>query len=156
MRKIKGDLRLDLPDATLGPFAQREATGSCTPGDPDDGELWRRIIATDPDEQMPPPESRHEPLSELQRQKMKEWISREPNTKPFGLSHPIKRPLPEVSNPEWMKHPIDRWVMKGLEQTAWRLPLLLILVASTEFDLTGLPPSLEELTHLPRTFGDPV
>ena len=58
-----------------GPFAQREGYRILTPGDPDDSELWRRIIATDPDEQMPPPESRHEPLSDLQRQKMKEWIS---------------------------------------------------------------------------------
>ena len=55
--KIKGDLRLDLPDATLGPFAQREGYRILTPGDPDNSELWRRIIANDPDEQMPPPES---------------------------------------------------------------------------------------------------
>ena len=152
--KVKGDLRLDLPDVTLGPFTPREGYRILTPGDPDNSELWRRIITTDPDEQMPPPESRHEPLNELQRQKMKEWISQGAKYEAFwAFAAPIKRPLPEVSNPEWMKHPIDRWVMKGLEENGMEASLPAdprALLRRLSFDLTGLPPSVEALTRFAK------
>mgnify|MGYP001193168962 CR=1 FL=1 len=45
----RADLRLDMREAAI-------SSGAIAPGKPDDSELMRRILSTDPDEVMPPPE----------------------------------------------------------------------------------------------------
>ncbi|MCB1093493.1 MAG: hypothetical protein KDL87_18290, partial [Verrucomicrobiae bacterium] len=46
----QADLRLDLEDGVRG--------SAVVPGHPEDSELLRRVLSDDPDEQMPPPDSR--------------------------------------------------------------------------------------------------
>lgn len=63
----KAKLRLDLREAAL----EREAF---IPGKPDQSEIIRRIIATDPDDLMPP-EDMHKPLSVAQKELLKRWVA---------------------------------------------------------------------------------
>ena len=66
----KGDLRLDAESQL---FADRDGHRVLVPGDPAKSELFRRVAATDPDEQMPPPSSgKH--LSAEQIATLRRWI----------------------------------------------------------------------------------
>ena len=59
-----------------------------------------------------------------------------------------KRPsLPDVKEAAWVKNPIDRFILSGLEQVELRhAPEAdrVALLRRVTFDLTGLPPTLEE------------
>jgi len=146
---IKGDLRLDLASAENGPFAQRDGYRIIEAGEPEKSELWLRIVATDPDEQMPPPESKHQPLDERERGLIYRWIQQGAKYQNFwAFETPIKRSLPEVADSDWMEHPIDRWVGHALEQRGMKPSGLAdprSLIRRLSLDLTGLPPSPEEV-----------
>jgi hypothetical protein len=67
----KADLRLDQgADAT----ARRDGIRAFAPGNLADSEAWQRILSTDPDEVMPPPESHKSPLKPEQRELLQRWI----------------------------------------------------------------------------------
>src|SRR5262245_22201634 len=53
----KADLRLDQPDAKLGPLAPRDGYAVITPGKLDDSVLIMRITSEDDEVRMPPPKS---------------------------------------------------------------------------------------------------
>ena len=63
--------------------------------------------------------------------------------------HPLRKTvLPDVKNAAWVKSPIDRFILAKLEakslQPAMRADKLTLLRRVT-YDLTGLPPTLEEI-----------
>ncbi|MFM7930907.1 MAG: c-type cytochrome domain-containing protein, partial [Pirellula sp.] len=62
----KADLRLDRRDDAL-------SAKSIVPGKASESPLAERIDSTDPDSVMPPPETK-KPLTEQQRQLLKDWI----------------------------------------------------------------------------------
>ena len=53
----KADLRLDVPEAAAALRDKKAGTHAIVPGKPDKSEVVRRITTTDPDDQMPPPDS---------------------------------------------------------------------------------------------------
>ena len=64
------DLRLDLPEEAIGSAAD---VAAIVAGQPDQSEMWQRIIETDPDAVMPPPESKKK-LTDKQKQTLRRWI----------------------------------------------------------------------------------
>jgi hypothetical protein len=70
----KGDLRLDIPDAEDGPFADHDGYQSLVPGDLEKSELWYRITTDDEDDVMPPPDSNLGALTEEERDAFQQWI----------------------------------------------------------------------------------
>jgi len=62
----KGDLRLDQKAAA-------ESMNAIVPGKPDESEIIKRILSTDPDEVMPPPETK-KPLTEAQIATLRRWV----------------------------------------------------------------------------------
>lgn len=134
----KADLRLDM---------EAEAKAEViVPGDLD-SELIRRITADEDDDRMPPPDS-DKPLTEKEIQLLKTWIVQGANWETFWSLKPIRRPdLAAADNP-WIQNPIDQFVSaslrhEGLEPTRRASKEKLIRRAS--FDLTGLPPTLDEI-----------
>src|SRR5215467_15714329 len=69
----KAGLRLDLPDEA---YAARKKSGkhAIVPGKPDESLVCQKIISSDPDEQMPPPESKLA-LNPQEKEKIRLWIS---------------------------------------------------------------------------------
>lgn len=61
-----------------------------------------------------------------------------------------KRPeLPEVKEPGWVKSPVDRFILAGLEEVDFQHAGeadRVSLIRRVTFDLTGLPPSLAEVS----------
>ena len=141
----KADLRLDMEEgakADLGGYA------AITPGDPEASELISRILDDDPDSIMPPPESSRTLTSE-QKDLLRRWVEQGAEwQKHWAFEKPAERPLPDVSKADWARNEIDHFVLgkldeKGLSPSPaaeWAT-----LIRRVSLDLTGLPPTVEEV-----------
>ena len=139
--KRQGDLRLDLRESAIQP-------GAIVPGDAPKSKLVQRIHATDPETMMPPPKSNRR-LSAEQKQLLERWISAGAVYQShWAFVAPVRPPVPAVTRQDWVRTPIDRFVLAKLEKEglgpspeADRLTLLKRL----SIDLTGLPPTPQEV-----------
>jgi len=135
----EADLRLDQREAAI-------ASEAIAPGDADESELVRRILSTDPDERMPPPES-GKVLSREQAKKLVRWIREGAVYQEYWSLIPPRRPeLPVVDRADWGHNPIDRFVLARIE-AAGLAPAPEVdrrtLARRVSLDLTGLPPAPE-------------
>ncbi|MED6313972.1 MAG: DUF1549 domain-containing protein, partial [Verrucomicrobiota bacterium] len=116
-----------------------------------DGEMFRRLASNEPDNRMPPPES-NRTLSAQNRAKILKWLKAGaawPNDDRHWAFVPPKRPpLARVKNSTWPRNGIDHFILAKLESEqlapspeANKAALL----RRVSFDLTGLPPTIEEL-----------
>ena len=139
----KADLRLDTPTGALGVPGK---LGVIVPNDLETSAAWNRIISTNPDDQMPPPEA-HLELSGEQVAVLRDWIL---DGAPWD-EHWAFAPIAEVAPPDDPNQlgPIDRFLDRAieyhsLEATDAATPREWI--RRVTLDLTGLPPSPEDVT----------
>ncbi len=141
----QADLRLDVPESALD---DRDETPAIVPGKPDSSEVWRRIVATDEAELMPPPES-HRSLTAQQKNTIRRWIEQgAPYAKHWSFIPPVKATPPATTNKTWPRNAIDRFVLARLEKENLQPSPEAdprTLIRRLYFDLTGLPPSAEEV-----------
>jgi hypothetical protein len=129
----KGKMRLDVREEAL----KKEAF---VPSDPDKSELIRRIFAKDPDDLMPPPDSAKK-LTDVQKQKLKDWIAQGAKYEAHWAYLPPAKPAVEGNG-------IDFLVQKNLKsknlepaKEADRRTLARRL----SFDVIGLPARPDEV-----------
>lgn len=146
----KANLRLDTKD---GIFANTPKHGPVVaPGKPDQSELWKRIVTTDADDLMPPPES-HKELKPEQREKLRQWIvagapwqSHWAYAKPERPSIPADVHLKIQDSKFKIRNHIDAFVLARLQahglQPAPEADRH-TLARRLSLDLTGLPPKPE-------------
>ena len=72
-----------------------------------------------------------------------------PEDRAFWSFQPVRtRPAPEVEDRNWVRSPVDRWILAGLEAKGLR-PVRpadrRTLIRRATFDLTGLPPTPEDV-----------
>jgi len=143
----KAKLRLDLKESA---FANHEDGTPIVPGKPDESEIIRRITSTDPDEQMPPPKH-GERLSGENIALIRTWIAKGAAwTGHWAFSAPKRPDVPEVNDTAWSANPIDQFILARLEKEGL-LPSPAAdretLIRRLYLDITGLPPSLEEIAQ---------
>jgi cytochrome c553 len=130
----KADLRLDERAAAI-------KDGHITPGKPDKSLVLERILSDDPEEVMPPPKSKLGKLTPAEAATLKQWIAEGAEYEAHWAFIPLK--------PESLKgQDIDKVVSAGLQERALSLQpeaTAETLVRRVSFDLTGLPPSPEEV-----------
>ena len=107
-------LRLDRKASAL---AVLESGGrAIVPGDLAASELWQRITSDDSDFQMPPPEA-SKPLTAEEREQIRRWIEQGANwSEHWSFVAPVRPALPAVRQRDWVRNPIDRFVLARLEQ----------------------------------------
>jgi hypothetical protein len=145
----KASLRLDQADGSDGAYRSEGGSVAIVPGSADDSELWYRIISDDEDQVMPPPEAHKKPLSEQEQQLVRQWIEAGAPYEDFWAFVPPKQPEPPaVKNHSWSQQEIDLHVLHKLEllglgpaEEADKRTLIRRLT----FDLTGLPPTRDEI-----------
>ncbi|MFP6768910.1 MAG: DUF1549 domain-containing protein, partial [Planctomycetaceae bacterium] len=135
----QADLRLDVEKSA------RAALGN---GKPKTSELIRRILSGDPDEQMPPPASKLS-LTPGEIAILQRWVREGGRFAAHWSFQPVgdvKPPM--VRQADWVRNPIDRFVLASLEQQQLkpnREASRQRLIRRVSFDLTGLPPTLKEI-----------
>ncbi len=141
----EADLRFDLPESA---FAERDGYHALVPGDLDTSEAWLLINDPDPEYRMPPPESNLS-LTDEQKSIIEQWIREGAAYEShWAFETPKKADLPDPAFDGWAESPIDRFVGERLQAEAL-YPNgeadRRTLIRRLSFDLTGLPPSLEEI-----------
>lgn len=143
----KADLRLDTPEGAFAALAE-SGNRAIVPGKLRRSEAYHRLVSEDPEEQMPPPESN---LSVTPREiaLISRWIEQGAEyTRHWAFLTPAKPSIPNVQNTAWVSNDIDPFILARLEteglapQEAAAKETLLRRVT---FDLTGLPPTLDEI-----------
>jgi mono/diheme cytochrome c family protein len=142
----QGGLRLDQREAAMGPV---ESGGrAIVAGDVSSSLLIEHITSTDPEKMMPPP-SFQKPLTKEQIETLSRWIEMGATWKEHWAFQSIQPPtVPEADPAQPASHPIDRFVnarlvSEGLAKSA-RADRVTLLRRVT-IDLTGLPPTPEEI-----------
>jgi mono/diheme cytochrome c family protein len=144
--KRKAGLRFDLKEAALARL--KSDNFAIVPGDVAKSALIERITATNEEDRMPPLKTgKH--LTGTQIDLLRRWIAQGAEWKPhWSFIKPERPPLPEVKNKRWCRTPIDHFILARLEKE--RLSPSgeadkATLIRRVTFDLTGLPPTPEEV-----------
>ncbi|MCK5207253.1 MAG: DUF1549 domain-containing protein, partial [Cyclobacteriaceae bacterium] len=122
-------------------------------GDIEKSELVTRIFTNDESLVMPRPDS-HLQLSDEEKAILRKWIEQGAKYKPhWAFIPPEKSELPEVENKTWVRNEIDYFILneiekKGLNPSEEASNTKLIRRVS--LDLTGLPPTIEEVEKFIR------
>lgn len=145
-KQRRARLRLDTREGAF------EKAGLIVAGDPASSRLYQRISAADPARRMPPPDSGHS-LTAAQIELIGEWIRQGAKWSTHWAYQPPVRTEPPAVRSEskyasWPRNAIDNFILarleaEGLEPSpeADRETLLRRL----SLDLTGLPPTPEEI-----------
>jgi hypothetical protein len=118
------------------------------PGDPASSELIRRLTSTQADYRMPPVDH-GEALSSQEIALFTRWIEQgAPWEDHWAYVRPQPQPVPTVKAADWVRNDIDAFVLARLEQAGLHPAQeedKARLLRRLALDLTGLPPTLEEL-----------
>lgn len=141
----KADLRLD---TQAGLFARTDDSTIIVPGKPNESELIERIGSDDPEVHMPPPKS-GKTLSNEQVTLIRRWVEEGAAWKGhWAFEKPIRHDVPSVEEPGFVKNPIDKFLLARLQQAKLtHAPEAdrATLIRRLSLDLTGLPPSKEQV-----------
>jgi hypothetical protein len=145
-KQRKAGLRLDQEASSRHEL--KSGSVAIVPGKPEASALVHRITAADPEERMPPAEVK-KPLSPEEIRLFTRWIAEGALYEGHWAYLPPPRPeLPPVRHSSWPRNPIDRFVLAGIEsaglQPAPEASKAKLLRRVT-LDLTGLPPTVEEV-----------
>jgi hypothetical protein len=139
--KRKAGLRLDEQASAI-------ETGAVVPKDPAASELVKRIHSSDPGALMPPPKSNRR-LNAEQKNLLEQWIRDGADyAKHWAFVAPKRPELPAVKRTDWVRTPIDAFVLATLEREKLApspeadRPTL---IRRLSIDLTGLPPTPQEV-----------
>jgi Protein of unknown function (DUF1553)/Protein of unknown function (DUF1549)/Planctomycete cytochrome C len=170
-KRQRADLRLDsrerlLKGGTSGPVV--------VPGKPEASLLIKAVLHTDPDLKMPPKER----LTTRQVADLTDWVRmgapfpeaaqvRDPRDEGrnfWAFRPPQDPPIPAVKDTRWARSDLDRLVLATLEAKGLRPTPPAdrrTLIRRATFDLTGLPPTPEEIDAFlrddsPRAFAKVV
>ncbi|MCP4849813.1 MAG: DUF1553 domain-containing protein [Verrucomicrobiaceae bacterium] len=142
--KRKAKLRLDEQESA---YAQRDGLRSIVPGKPEESELISRIFSLEEDEVMPPPDENTKQLTTDEKQVLRQWIAQGAKyEKHWSFVAPVKPVVPETGN--WGHNEIDGFVLARLKEKGLqpqKQALRERLIRRVSIDLTGLPPTTEEV-----------
>lgn len=123
------------------------------PGDTEKSELVNRIYSKDVNVIMPPPES-NLTLTEYEKKILTKWIEQGAEYKTHWSFVPPQKPeLPKIENTSWGENEIDQFVLAKLEEQRLEPSDRASnekLIRRVSFDLTGLPPSPEQVDQFVR------
>lgn len=146
-RKGNGEKGLRL-DTEEGAFAALEGGFAVVAGHPEKSGLMERIVSRDKEEVMPPPKTGKK-LTEKEISILRRWIQEgAAYSGHWAYLRPVRPELPAVSMPGWNGNAVDRLLFarmqkEGLAPSAEADKS--VLVRRVSLDLTGLPPTSDEV-----------
>ncbi len=156
--KVKGGLFLDTRDGLL---KGGESGPAIVPGNPDKSLLIKAVRYADADLQMPP---KGKKLSDQQIANLETWVKMgapdpreatvaekswvDPNKKHWAWQPLTKPSVPTVKDSSWCRTPVDNFILAKLDEKGIKPNQAAdkrTLIRRATYDLTGLPPTVEEL-----------
>ncbi|MFM8250361.1 MAG: DUF1553 domain-containing protein [Planctomycetota bacterium] len=137
-------------DTAAGSQAEHGGQRAITPGKLETSIAWQRINSTDPNEQMPPPQT-GKTLTPRERDLLARWIKQGAKyAQHWSYVKPVRPTPPTIAGSTWPRNDIDRFILARLQREG--------LAPSPEadratqirrlsLDLTGLPPTLVEVNE---------
>ncbi len=144
----KKDLALHTQAGLFAALQEDSGRFVIVPHEPAASELVRRVTSPLVTERMPPPDAPRQ-LSSLDIALLRRWIAQGAVWKPhWAFIPPEAPPVPAVRDTRWPRNDIDRFVLARLEREGMkpsREATRRTLLRRLYWDLTGLPPSAEEV-----------
>jgi mono/diheme cytochrome c family protein len=113
---------------------------------PGESEVFKRLTAIDEDERMP---AEADPLPSEEIAIIRKWIEQGARwSEHWGFSKPRIVDVPNVDNSEWNRHPIDQFIFQRLKNSGLKpngKADRRTLIRRSTYDLTGLPPTFQEV-----------
>ena len=145
-RARKGGLSLHVKEGAFATLASGHR--AVVAGNTRKSELVRRVMSADPAVQMPTPDS-HLSLTELEKATLVRWIEQGATWTPhWAFIAPRKPATPTGADIGSVDNPIDAFVRAGLRGTGLEPSpeaARETLIRRASIDLTGLPPTVEEI-----------
>ncbi|MEO1618590.1 MAG: PSD1 and planctomycete cytochrome C domain-containing protein [Planctomycetota bacterium] len=133
------DLRLDV---------EEDAAWVLKPGDSGASELIARVLETDTELVMPPPET-GKTLTKKQIDQLRKWIDQGAGYEAhWAFETPVRPSIPATSQDDWVINPIDAYVARKLDANGLSPSSRAsapALIRRLYLDLIGLPPTPREL-----------
>ncbi|MEM9886743.1 MAG: DUF1553 domain-containing protein [Bacteroidota bacterium] len=146
--KIKAGLQLHLAETAYAPLPDHPDKVAIKPGSLAKSEAFHRIFSDEPSLQMPPPEF-NVPLNEYEKAVLTKWIEDGAVYQPHWAFLKAEMPkIPKVENSNFARNPIDHFILEKLEEqrlSPSQEADKALLLRRLSLDLTGLPPSIEEI-----------
>ena len=143
--KRETEMRLDTEAGALADLGDYRPI---VPGKPEESEVWKRITSTDPDEHMPPKDFNRQ-LTAEQIETLRRWIEQGAKYQThWSFIPPVRPALPATKSTTRANNAIDHFILSRLEQErldASPQASKETLIRRVTLDLTGLPPTLEEV-----------
>ncbi len=144
----KGELRLDLREEAMKPAESGDV--ALVPGNPQKSQLIARVELPHDDDDVMPPEKDGKPLTAEEKVILRRWIQEGAEYQGhWAFLKPERAPAPKIENPALKIHNeidafiTDRLIKEGLQPSAEADRATLL--RRVTLDLTGLPPTLEEI-----------
>jgi len=147
VKKRQAEFRLDTEEGAFKALKSNPSHFAIVKGKPDESLLVQRIFSEDPLFHMPPQES-NLVLTEQEKNILKLWIEQGAEYKiHWAFIPPVKPEVPEASE-DWGVNEIDRFILAKLDEKNLEPSKEADkerLIRRVSFDLTGLPPSVEQV-----------
>lgn len=148
--KQKAGLRLDQANAAYASLPESPTKVALSPKNLAKSEVFHRIISTDPEYLMPSPES-HLSLTAKEKAYLIKWIKEGAvYQKHWAFVKPTKKEIPKLSIVLKPENEIDNFIFSKLSQnnlTPSKEASKELLLRRVSLDLTGLPPTIEEIDN---------
>lgn len=153
----EANLRLDIEESAYAALGENLDRFAIVPGDTARSEVVSRIHSKNPQRIMPPIDSNLS-LTEYEKEVLTKWIEQGAVWKKhWAFVPPVKQEVPQVNNQSFATNEIDRFVLQKIEQnglTPSKKASKEKLIRRVYFDLTGLPPTLDDIDQFINNTGD--
>lgn len=155
--KIEGGLSFVDFDSATSVLGEDKDHYAIVPRDIAKSTLIDRIHSSDPGIVMPPPES-NLTLNDYEKKLLAKWIEQGANYKPHWSFLPIEQtPIPSIADTSLIYNAIDNYVVDRLNDSPLSPSALAkkeYLIRRLSFNLTGLPPTIEEIESFMNDSSD--
>lgn len=155
VKKRQADFHLDMEEGAFKALKSNAHQFAIVKGNAEESVLIKRIFSEDPLYRMPPAES-NLVLTEQEKNILTMWIEQGAEYKKhWAFIPPVKPELPEAAT-DWGANEIDRFIATKLEEVNLEPSPEADkerLIRRVSFDLTGLPPTLEQVDKFLKDDG---
>ncbi len=154
--KRKAGLRLDLEETAFQELRESPGEYAFIAGDPKKSKAYWHMITDDPNEIMPPPDSKLD-LNSYEKRLIEKWIEQGAKfEKHWAYLSPKKKEVPKIKSMEgitgpWVRNEIDGFILQKLQENnilPSQQATTETLIRRISLDLTGLPPKAEDTKAL--------